>query len=621
MDDIKIFVSYPIDKDHELINHSLYIPVRCGAMFDSRKNIKIAGDNTGVNISDKWMFYGDLTVLYWAWKNADLDFYGFCNFKKYFAFPFDKQHEDKYGNIICEYMDEKTINGLGLKATKRICQEIVPYDIVLPCAFNIRNSNKKFKNIFQYYDFVRGKNTDDLEKILLIIGSLFPDYLEDARSYFNGQNLFFSSLFVMRREIFSEFCAWLFHILEEYEKQASCIYDNIDEIRSVYQIGEIMLGIFYIHLLRTKPRTKTHNLQQVLIQNTTCNLPPEPYFPENNIPIVLASSEFFLPYAAVTIQSIIENNSQEYNYDITLLNTGYPEQAIKLLKSMASEHKNISIRLLNIGPYVSRLKFNTVGHVSKETFYRLLVPELFQNYQKIIYLDSDLIVCEDIANLYNINMGNNLLAAVYDADFIGEYNGASPAMKIYCDEILGLENPYSYFQAGVLVFNILSIKNTFRKNELIEFASGKKLNFVDQDVLNCKCSGRVFFLDMRWNVVTDCGGYRINMFIRRAPYKIYQEYMRSREEPKIIHYSGFEKPWTNKYSDMANIYWGYARKCTFYETIISRMLDYDIHGLSNNTLGRCIKDFCKQILNPFFPKNTMRREELKKIFYRLFRHT
>jgi lipopolysaccharide biosynthesis glycosyltransferase len=345
-----------------------------------------------------------------------------------------------------------------------------------------------------------------------------------------------------------------------------------------------------------------------------------PYFPENNVPIVMASSEFFLPYAGVTIQSIIEHSSPDYNYDIILLNTGYSERAIQLLHRVVADHPNFSIRLLNVGSYVSKLKFNIVGHVRQETFYRLLVPELFRNYQKIVYLDSDLIVCEDVEHLFHIDMQDNLIAAVYDADFIGEYNGASPAMKTYCDEKLRLEDPYSYVQAGVLVFNVPAMKNTFQESELIEFASGKTLNFVDQDVLNCKCSGRVQFLDMRWNVVTDCGGYRVNQLIRRAPLRIYQEYMCSLKEPKIIHYSGFEKPWTNPYSDMAEIYWNYARKSLFYELIIYRMINDVAHGSSNQTLGYRLKNIGKRILNLCFPKNTQRREELKKIYFKLFRH-
>ena len=620
MNDIKIFVSQSMDRVHETINHSLYVPVRCGAVFDPRKNTTMLGDHTGENISEKWMSYGDLTVLYWAWKNVEADFYGFCNYQRYFAFPLEKQPEDRFGNINCEYLDEKNIDRLGLKATDRIHQEISPYEIIVAVPFDVHNGDKRFKNLFQHYDFIRGKPTDDLERVLHIIDSQSPDYSDHARNYLNGHDLYSYNLFIMNRELFSEYCAWMFHILEEFEKHIDRKHDSIEECRSIYEVGELLLGVFYTHLMCTKPKLKTKVLQRVLIQDTSCTLPPVPYFPERNVPIVMASSEFFLPYSGVAIQSIIEHSSPDYNYDIILLNTGYSERAIQLLHRVVADHPNFSIRLLNVGPYVSKLKFNIIGHVSQETFYRLLVPELFGNYDKIVYLDSDLIVCEDIVHLFHIDMLDNLIAAVYDADFIGEYNGASMAMKTYCDEKLRLEDPYSYVQAGVLVFNVSAMKKTFQENELIEFASGKTLNFVDQDVLNCKCSGRVHLLDMRWNVVTDCGGYRVNKLIRRAPLRIYQEYIRSREEPKIIHYSGFEKPWTNPYSDMAEIYWNYARKSVYYELIIYRMKSDEDHGSSNQTLIYRLKYIGKRILILCFPKNTQRREELKKIYFKLFRH-
>ena len=205
MNDIKIFVSHSMDRVHETINHSLYVPVRCGAVFDPRKNTTMLGDHTGENISDKWMSYGDLTVLYWAWKNVEADFYGFCNYQRYFAFPLEKQPEDRFGNINCEYLDEKKIDRLGLKATDRIHQEISPYEIIVAVPFDVHNGDKRFKNLFQHYDFIRGKPTGDLERVLHIIDSQSPDYSDHARNYLNGHDLYSYNLFVMNRELFSEY--------------------------------------------------------------------------------------------------------------------------------------------------------------------------------------------------------------------------------------------------------------------------------------------------------------------------------------------------------------------------------------------------------------------------------
>ena len=84
--DIKIFVSHRIDLDSETIDNPLFVPVRCGAVFDKRENVTMLGDNTGDNISEKRMSFCELTVQYWAWKNVEADYYGLCHYRRYFSF-------------------------------------------------------------------------------------------------------------------------------------------------------------------------------------------------------------------------------------------------------------------------------------------------------------------------------------------------------------------------------------------------------------------------------------------------------------------------------------------------------------------------------------------------------
>lgn len=66
--DIKIYVSERIDQKAELIDNPLFVPIRCGAVFDKRSDVNMLGDNTGDNISERRLSFCELTVLYWAWK-------------------------------------------------------------------------------------------------------------------------------------------------------------------------------------------------------------------------------------------------------------------------------------------------------------------------------------------------------------------------------------------------------------------------------------------------------------------------------------------------------------------------------------------------------------------------
>ena len=88
--DIKIFVSHRIDQESELIDNPIYIPVRSGAVFDKRTDVKLLGDDTGDNICEKNKSYCETTTQYWAWKNVEADYYGLCHYRRYFSFADEK---------------------------------------------------------------------------------------------------------------------------------------------------------------------------------------------------------------------------------------------------------------------------------------------------------------------------------------------------------------------------------------------------------------------------------------------------------------------------------------------------------------------------------------------------
>ena len=64
-------------------------------------------------------------------------------------------------------------------------------------------------------------------------------------------------------------------------------------------------------------------------------------------------------------------------------------------------------------------------HISTETFYRFLILDILKMYPKVVYLDCDMIIRRDIAELYDVKLGDNMLAAVIDPDFAGQCNGAN----------------------------------------------------------------------------------------------------------------------------------------------------------------------------------------------------
>lgn len=87
-------------------------------------------------------------------------------------------------------------------------------------------------------------------------------------------------------------------------------------------------------------------------------------------------------------------------------------------------------------------------HITTETFYRFLILDILKDYKKVVYLDCDMIICHDVAELYRVDMGENLIAATLDADFAGQCNIKTSDMREYCKETLGINDVFTYFQAG-----------------------------------------------------------------------------------------------------------------------------------------------------------------------------
>ena len=128
---------------------------------------------------------------------------------------------------------------------------------------------------------------------------------------------------------------------------------------------------------------------------------------KGTIPVFLAPNNAYAPHAGITITSMMENSSKEYFYDIYVLHTDLNSENIGLFHSM--KYENASVKCYCITRHVEKeLKLMyTNFHFSKEMFYRILIPELFPQYEKAIYLDSDICVLGDISEFYNIDLEGN----------------------------------------------------------------------------------------------------------------------------------------------------------------------------------------------------------------------
>ena len=612
MSDIKILVATHRDNIYVPDNPLLY-PIQVGtAAASSHFEGMLHDDDNPDNISDQNARYCELTALYWAWKNLEADYIGLYHYRRYLVFSSDHYETNRFGDIKLETNDDATLEVLGCnESTMR--DLIEQYDLIVP-------EKGRFKGDISLYEQYRASENhyiEDLDAVLQIIGEKHPDMMPAAHEYLEASSGYFCNMFIMRKELFDGYCTWLFDILREHEKRCDASMYNPAAFRVSGYLAERLSGIYFTWLQQQGARTC--ELQRTLFADVSRDPLPEPAFPDTNqVAVVLAANDRYVPYVAALLESIKDHASSARNYDILVLSTDISERNQRRLKQQV-EQPNISLRFFNASFYMRGYEaLHLYGHFSVETYYRLLMQDIMPAYSKALYLDSDMIVMRDIAELYDTDVAGYLMAAVKDPDTAGLYNGYYPDKKAYMDDVLRIADPYSYFQAGVILFNLDEFRKSISVSELMEFAGSNEWELLDQDVLNYFGQGRTKFLPMEWNVMTDLQESRIKDIISRAPKPLYDAYMEARKNPAIIHYAGPEKPWHTPDSDFAEAFWHYSRRTVFYEAALKRCATERWDSVYELSTSQKIKAAVWDLGVKVLPYDTPQREAVRKV-YRLVR--
>jgi len=279
-------------------------------------------------------------------------------------------------------------------------------------------------------------------------------------------------------------------------------------------------------------------------------------------PIVFSANNYYVPYTATMIQSIMENAGNNRQYIIYILHQEINDENMELLKKQVLLFSNFSIKFINVTQYMSRYNLYISRQITIETYFRFLIPELLSEYKKAIYLDGDMICCADIASLFDIDIENCLLAAVRDLGVAWYYSNKSRERKyLYDCVMLKLKNIDEYFCAAMTVFNIEMFRKTITTDKLFELAMSRNWEIHDQDILNFLAEGKTFLLPYHWNFMHTEWAKYLPEYLRR-------DYYDAEKNPKIIHY----KPWKNEFNiPHFQQFWKYATRTPFIDEIIKRM--------------------------------------------------
>lgn len=358
-----------------------------------------------------------------------------------------------------------------------------------------------------------------------------------------------------------------------------------------------------LRLQRTSHNVRNVDMQQVKKRVSELSETNKKGF-SKIIPIVFAGNENYLYYAAVAVQSIYENSNSGYLYDINILiDESVSENMRKRLRSL--KYSNVRITLWDVRNSFEGTDLYSVGHYSKQMYYRWLIPEVLSKYEKVLYLDCDIVVNADVAQLYDFPLGDNYVAAA--ANFL------RGNLKNHVENRLGLALD-EYYNSGVLLINCKKWIEKKLKAACIEcLSSYERLSCPDQDVLNIVCKGKIAVIEDKWNFQWH------HQFPDAVTNTFICDYAKRYEKlihtvPNIIHFTSWVKPWSSPERAFGEYFWKYCRRSDFYEIILFA----NLAGASSNT-----KKLSKSSALKISPEEKRIREEIvkteKSITYKLSR--
>ncbi|MDR0868438.1 MAG: glycosyltransferase family 8 protein [Planctomycetota bacterium] len=285
------------------------------------------------------------------------------------------------------------------------------------------------------------------------------------------------------------------------------------------------------------------------------------------IPVCLAADEYYAPYMAVCIQSIMENAGKNRRYHFYILHRELSAATIAALQQQVAPFPQFAITFIDVTAHIDGYNFFCSRHISVEAYFRLLIPYLLHAAEKALYLDSDTICRCDVAELFDLDLRDNYLAAVRDhavSDYYRHYHGRD--FKKLHAVLLSLKNPGDYFNSGMLILNARLVRETVSLPEMLALATSRQWQVHDQDVLNVFAAGKALLLPYRRNFM---GYLRLlsDAQRRHLPEKLREEYAQAERDPQIVHYKFWADIGATPYSATV---WRYAMKTPVLDVLLQR---------------------------------------------------
>ncbi len=257
------------------------------------------------------------------------------------------------------------------------------------------------------------------------------------------------------------------------------------------------------------------------------------------IPLFFSVDNSYAPFLAAALHSAIKKSSPQRQYRAVVLHQGLTADNQSRLSHLATDHFPIEFiemqsELEGITDRMSnRLRCD---YFTLTIYYRLFIPIMFPQYDKGIYIDSDVVLNADIAELFDTDIGDNYIGACTDFS-VQEI----PELVNYIENGIGVERK-QYINSGVLLMNLKKLREVEIDTHFLRLLNTYHFDCIapDQDYINAMCNGKIYYLNEEWDAMPNDN---------KSPL----------ENPKLIHYNLFSKPWCYDGIQYGELFWEHIK--------------------------------------------------------------
>ncbi len=302
------------------------------------------------------------------------------------------------------------------------------------------------------------------------------------------------------------------------------------------------------------------------------------------INICFTTDNNYISNLSRTLCSILSNANKTDTFDIFILESNISnDNKNKFLKFFNNEFCKINFVNINTNLFNKFPNYKFCPHIPKMGYSRLLIADLLNDIDKIIYLDCDTLVLSSLKDLFETDIEGYYLAAAEDTG------------QIFNSKFFGsfYENFTTYINSGVLLINLKLWRQNNILPTLFDSIEQNKETFLfgDQDAINFVFNGKIKIIDFSYNFQV-CA-FNIKKLLPKTIKTCLKETLIN---PKIIHYSTNEKPW-NSHTRLKKYYLKYEYINPFRtENFLKIKAKSFIYFIRHMILKSCL--FCRPLISP-----------------------